>query len=183
MGNSRLPAHLLFAFASVLVFVVDSLPAEAQIIPGQRIRATLANGGQVIGLVTAVSADSVTLAPDSEAGRTAFPGQTTTVVVTGRGLEVAISRSDIRGLEISTGIRREWKKGLMYGAAIGAGLGVLQGITYECCILVWVIVDGASGAATGAALGYYFLSGETWSPVLARSAEGAYRVGVRIPLW
>jgi len=189
--SRRAASKALRSLAVVALLVVFAQPASAQapVSPGQRIRATMNNGGVVIGAVTAVS------------GR-----QSLTVNV--EGAPVTVDLNGVRMLEVSRGRQPAVVKGAMYGGAAGllGGLvfarqasasidltdtGVNVG-TEESISWGGVALWGVSGALNGLWVGY-FLLGEDWSripgfgnggPDLVLEAHplSAVSVGLRVPV-
>ena len=91
------------ALATLLVEGLAPLPLSAQNV-GDRVRVS-APGLATVGEVTAVNDEGFQM-----------------------GIRGSFLYREIERLERSMGQERQWKKGLGYGAAIGAGVGVLGGV-------------------------------------------------------
>ena len=133
------PCSLPVLFA--LAVITASTPLQAQSV-GDRVRVSV-SGNTYVGEVTAVSDGGFELGG-------------------GRWVR-SIDYAGIQRLERSTGTRSLWKKGLVYGAAAGAGAGVLYGVLVsgtcevltvgtanEECNEVGIQVALVAGAAWGA---------------------------------
>lgn len=146
----------------VLAVSTSGSPLQAQRV-GDRVRVS-ASGTTYVGQVTAVSDERLELSEGTRARSIAFSG---------------MSR-----LERSNGTRSRWREGLVYGAAVGAGggviIGVLVGITCELvtvgaaaeeCTAFSIEVTLVTGAALAAAgglagmgIGALFRT-EAWTPI------------------
>ena len=124
------------------------------------------------------------------------------VVAIGDGGFRTVARDEIRHLERSLGIRRQWRKGALYGALAGAGGGALWGAgafgevtcseggfwglggrSWDCTgepkiIASAVVVVGVAGALYGA-LGGLLFKAETWERIEfgLRTESGRLRFG------
>ena len=101
----RWPVSLLLSIAAAGAVPA---PASAQAV-GERVRVTLSDGS-VVGVVTAMSADELTLRVESGESR-------------------HIGRSEIQKLELSIGIRTYGERGFLFGAGAGMATGLLLGLT------------------------------------------------------
>ena len=153
------------------VVLTASSPLQAQSV-GDRVRVSV-SGNTYVGEVTAVSDGGFELGG-------------------GRWVR-SIDYAGIQRLERSTGTRSLWKKGLVYGAAAGAGAGVLYGVlvsgtcevltvgtaTEECnevgiqVALVAGAAWGAIGGVLGMGVGALFRT-EAWTTIPLGGTKIAY---------
>ena len=128
---------------------------------GDRVR-VLVSGQSIVGEVTSMDGQGIQLLRDGR-HQTFVPG-------------------DITRLERSDGVQSRWKKGLYYGATVGAGAGVLYGrlVGETCDVLIgetkectevgikvaivagltWGAIGGGLGAGVGA-----LIRRETWTAI------------------
>lgn len=185
-----IPALLLF----LLGIAFESAAAQSPVNPGQRIRATMSNGGVVVGTVTSVSgSESMTIRTQStiQGGGGVFGG-----VNSSEGQTVDLSFGNVRRLELSAGMQSGMRKGAMWGA-IG-GVVVFGGIGAAAAggpgALYGGLTGGIGGALNGLWIGHFFLGGEKWVPSPAffgsgmslvltpRSGRSGVAVGLRLPM-
>ena len=186
----------LLALAS---FGVEEGLAQVDVLPGQRIRATMTNGGLVTGTVVSVTPDSLAI----NTGMAAFGGSrilNPTMTVTPGASNVKIPIERIAMIEISQGWVSGLKKGAICGGLGGAGLGLIAGAaSYDTgatfgggckvgCVFGLTILSGAVGALNGLWVGHVWLSGETWivqwgglGGSTASAVSPGLSVGLRLP--
>ena len=131
-------------FGAVAVVAIASLltptPNSAQSV-GDRVRVTISNG-VLVGTVTGASEGSFALD-------------------TGDERSISVARDGVLMLERSLGRRSEWKRGLVTGAAIGVGGGILVGylVGGTCDILT---VGSATEECTEVGVGVAIRAGAVW---------------------
>lgn len=190
--SRRAVSKAVRSLGTLALLVMFAQPASAQspVSPGQRIRATMNNGGVVIGAVTAVSG-------------------TQSLTVNVEGAPVTVDLGGVRMLEVSRGRQSAVMKGAMYGGGVGllGGLAFSRkatsarvdvtdtGVNVETDEAIsWggVALWGISGALNGLWVGY-FLLGEDWSRIPGFGSAGpdlvleahpwsAVSVGLRVPV-
>ena len=165
LGGARRPRLASFALALAAVAILAearTASAQVNVLPGQRIRATMSNGGLVIGTVVSVASDSLTINTGASLG-TGFMGFNQPTFTPGAS-NIKMPIDQIRMIEISRGRVSGLKTGAMYGLAGGGILGTLGGAA-SCgadCAVVGAIYGALAGAGNGLWIGHFFLSGERW---------------------
>lgn len=159
------------------VVLLVSTVASAQDAPlmtsGSRLRVSTRVGAPLVGLLQSTDATSMTLD------------------VAGQGA-TTIARSDVVRVELSTGQRSRARQGLLVGALVGTGLGILLGQSNDSpegcdgwdCGTSAVLVGAAAGVALGAGVGA-LLKTEGWEDVPANAVRLSFvpaRGGVRAAL-
>lgn len=153
--------------------VLEPLSAQVDIIPGQRIRATMSNGGLVTGTAVSITADSLTINTGGVATSDQTPNFHFYQGAAAFGPTVTLPIDRIVLIEISRGKVSGLKKGAMYGALAGAAVGLLLGVVEmqedvvwnvcgATCVLWKTVTWSSLGAANGLWVGYFWLSGENW---------------------
>ncbi len=194
MRTTSRAALAALALAVGLLAEAHTALAQVNVLPGQRIRATMSNGGLVTGTVVSVSADSLTINTGAAvAGSMAF----TQATFTPGASNVKVPVNQIAMVEISRGRSSGLKKGAMYGAVGGGVLGALAGITAftgpgpSCasCFVAYTGFLAAAGALNGLWIGHFWLSGETWVVQYGGAGGGGaawspgLQIGMRVPAW
>ena len=138
----------------------EAVSAQSSVSPGQRIRATLVNGGQLTGIVTNVyEFDSLSMVREDRTERLLGVSSENQVRIT-------LSADDIQLVEVSVGTVAGTRRGAVIGGAAGAGFGVLVGVfSWGFALPVAVVSYGATGAAVGAVYGYFFMSPHIYMPI------------------
>lgn len=165
--------------ASLVVAVVGGLlttglmaQPEPIVRLGDRVRvAVRGQGSRPIGALARLTADSMVIG------------------------DAAISRSNVTHLELSTGRKSRWLRGLGIGFAAGVAAGAIVGAAHPCldgeftqlwCAAAFGVVGGAVGLPIGALIG----SGshtDRWRPIALdrvrlAAAPGGLRIGLAVAL-
>lgn len=170
MARPKRYRHLILLAGMLAGAFEAPVSAHAQdVTPGQRIRAMVAGGPQIIGVVSQID------------------GQSLALMVDGSTVPVSFALADIVQLERSIGQQHQGKKWGMYGAAAGGGLGILSGLTWlgwggEVGLAAGLYVGavnaiwlGGAGYLAGRFLGEY----DIWQPV---DRGGSEQQGVQLLL-
>lgn len=141
------------AFLLSVLLLSSRSQLQAQAFPDSGARVRIASpqlaGGRTVGLVERLTAD--------------------TIVVAGR----AIGRATITRIDLSSGRRSQWRKGMGIGAATGLAIGAIagvvgcQGFDVDGLPLICAGILGGTGGVLGLGIGGLLgaTQGEAWSKI------------------
>ena len=168
LAAERVAAAVRLTLAILVLLGTLAAPLDAQgpVRQGERVRASMTDGPQFVGVVTQIDTESLRLQPD------------------GGTVLLNLSLAEIQGLERSIGQGHQGRKWGTYGAIAGGGIGVLSGLTW------WGRREGGNQVATvaylgvvnaiwmggaGYAAGYFLGKYDIWQTVqLGRSAQRGF---------
>ena len=165
---------ILAALPLLAGITFECADAQSPVNPGQRIRATMLNGGVIMGTVVSVSgSESMTVQTQATVQGGGFGGGQFNTTTT-QGQTVDVNLSNVRRIELSAGMQSGLKTGLMWGTVGGGALGAVGGAAAAGGegAVAGLLYGGLIGAANGLWVGWFFLGGEKWVPAPSFSGIG-----------